>query len=265
MIYMKISKILAGLLIGFYAANGWAVDNSIYIDQAGSGATVTINQDGAGNRVKGILPNGNAGQQTDPAKINGDNMSITVDQVGANNVLALGIQSTTAAGATATSLNYSVSGGNNTGFINLNNDGAGTNSSTTIGIVQADGGNNTNVNVLGSQNVISVNQTGGAAGFVSTVNANETNQTVTTSGGTNNTVITTLESSKGSVQVSAVGSSNSFNVAQSGSAGTIGHQAVLDFNGSGNQVNVTQGGSIDTMVNIKSAGSNNAFSVTTKN
>jgi len=262
---MKISKLLAGLLVGFYAAAGWAVDNSIYIDQAGSGATVTINQDGAGNRVKGILPNGNAGQQTDPAKINGDNMTVTVDQIGPNNVLALGIQSTTAAGSTATSVTYNVTGGNNTGYINLNSDGAGTNSSTTLNIQQTDGGNNANVRVLGSQNTINVTQTGGASGFVTSVNANETVQTVNTSGGTNNVVNSIMESSKGSLQLTAVGSSNNFTVAQTGSAGAVGHQTVLDFNGSGNQVNVTQGGSIDTTVNIKSAGSNNAFTVTTKN
>ena len=37
-----------------------ATDNSIYIDQAGDNSTITMTQDGAGNRVKGILSNGTA-------------------------------------------------------------------------------------------------------------------------------------------------------------------------------------------------------------
>ena len=63
---MKAGKLLTMLLAVVTTAT-YAVDNSIYIDQLGDNATVNISQDGAGNRVKGII-SGNPGQTTDPAK-----------------------------------------------------------------------------------------------------------------------------------------------------------------------------------------------------
>ena len=78
--------ICAGLVAGF-PATSWAVDNSIYIDQAGDNANIAITQDGAGNRVKGIVLNA-PGQTNDPAKIYGDGIQVNISQIGAGNVLA---------------------------------------------------------------------------------------------------------------------------------------------------------------------------------
>ena len=46
-------KLLTVMLFGI-SVTSWAVDNSVYIDQAGDDSTITMTQDGAGNKVKGI-------------------------------------------------------------------------------------------------------------------------------------------------------------------------------------------------------------------
>ena len=255
----KLSTIMAALIL---STSVMAVDNSIYIDQAGDGATINVTQDGASNRVRGIQGVGTG--NTTPAKINGDNIQVDISQVGANNTLNLGVDTTTANGSTPTSINYSVTGGNNTGTINLNNDGLGTNASTAIDITQTGGTNTTNVNILGSNNTLTAVQSGGSAQLISTVNATETTQTVNTSGGTDNRVTTNLTGDKGTVVVDMIGTSNHATITQSG-GGTAGHNTTLDVNGSNNTYTVNQSGTIDTTVNIKTIGSGNTFGITTHN
>ena len=91
----KLIAFVMGLLI---ATNVIAGDNSIYIQQAGDNATVQMVQDGAGNVVQG-LPGAGSGT-TNPAVINGNNNTVTVDQVGTGDTLSFGIQTTIANGVT---------------------------------------------------------------------------------------------------------------------------------------------------------------------
>ena len=240
-----------------------AVDNSIYIDQTGENATINISQDGAGNRVRGIQTGAGAGNTT-PAVINGDGMQIDITQVGAGNVLNLGIQSTTADGSAPTSVSYNVLGGGNTGTINLNADNQGTNASSIVDITQTNGNNIANINMLGSKNSLTANQSGGSAQLISTVDANNTTQTINTSGGTDNRVTTNLTGDKGTVVVDMVGASNHATITQDG-GGTMGHYTKLDVAGSNNTYTVNQSGTIDTTVNIKTTGSGNTFGIVTKN
>jgi hypothetical protein len=259
----RLAKITITMLALVMNVNVGAVDSSIYIDQTGSNATINVTQDGAGNRVRGIQGVGTS--NTTPAVINGDNINVDISQVGANNVLSMGVRTTTAAGSNPTDITYNVSGGNNTGVINLNNAGTGTNESTTLSITQSGGGNSTNVNILGSKNSATVNQSGGSAIFNTTVNANETTQNIATSGGTNNSVTTNLTGNKGTVDVTMVGASNTATITQSGGAGVVGHNTTLDVLGSSNSYTINQSGTIDTTVNIKTNGSGNTFNVTTGN
>lgn len=255
----KPSIIVASLLLTF-SVTSWAVDNSIYIDQTGSGANVAITQDGAGNIVKGIRGL-NVGSSTDSAYINGDNMGINISQVGANNVLSLGINSTTAAGANATTVTYSVTGGGNTGIINLNNGAAsGANSSTTLSVNQTGGGNNANINVLGAKNILDILQAGSNATFNSIVNTDGTSQNINTSGGTGNSVTTNLTSNGGDVTVTAVGASNMFDITQS-NGGANGHSATFLVNGSGNNFVTTQSAVVDSTINLKVTGSSNNYTI----
>ena len=76
-------KLLTILIMAAMPGLGYAVDNSIYIDQSGSNATINITQDGAGNTVKGLTSN-----RTDSAMINADGTNIDIKQVGAGNTVS---------------------------------------------------------------------------------------------------------------------------------------------------------------------------------
>ena len=91
----KILTIISLLLLS--VTNVYAVDNSIYIDQSGDNAVVSVTQDGAGNVVRGIQGAGTS--NTTPSRIVGDGNQISVSQVGSGNVLSMGVNTTTAAGA----------------------------------------------------------------------------------------------------------------------------------------------------------------------
>jgi len=251
------------MLLAVITTASYAVDNSIYIDQLGDNATVNISQDGAGNRVKGIV-SGNPGQTSDPAKIYGDGVNVAVTQTGAGNSLALGIVAVVGYTNSA-DVTYSVSGGNNIGYINLNNAGASAAvQDTVVSITQSGGGNTTNVKMLGGGNNLTATQTGGGATLITDVNANATTQTIATSGGSANSVTTTLTGDKGTVNVAIVGGSNTVSITQDG-GGANGHNAGIDLTGSGNSVTTVQQGTIDTTINLKSVGSNNTFQLSSKN
>jgi hypothetical protein len=254
-------KLLTILVLSAMTTMGYAADNSIYIDQAGDNSTITMTQDGAGNRIKGILLNGTAGGTTDPAKLVGNAQTINIEQTGSTNVLALGVN-TTQGGSVAgysnigVNLNYQVTGGNNTGYININNTGIGTASGNVVSIIQ-DGSATATLNMTGASNQLTVNTAGGANNiFTGTINADETVASINQTGGGGNETTVEMTGSKGQVSVTSVGSSNITNIIQS-AYGTTGAQIILDITGSGNNTSVTQSGSYDHYANIKlNAGSN---------
>jgi len=266
-------KLFTILILSAMPGLGFAVDNSIYIDQSGDNATVTMTQDGANNQVKGVgTANYNAttksiqgtnGLKTDAATIYGDSNNVTITQIGAGNTLSLGIDSTVVSGV-GVNLTYNATGGTNTGLININANGQGTAANTQVNISQANGGNTAMINLTGTGNTLNATQTGGAGILGIRANADSTTQTITTSGGTNNKVYTDLTGDKGTVNVTAVGASNTVTVTQSG-GGANGHNAGIDLTGSGNTVTTTQSGSIDTTIGLKSVGSGNTFSIITRN
>jgi hypothetical protein len=254
-------KLLTILVLSAMTTMGYAADNSIYIDQAGDNSTITMTQDGSGNRVKGILLNGTAGGTTDPAKLVGNAQTINIEQTGSANVLALGVN-TTQGGSVAgysnigVNLNYQVTGGNNTGYININNTGIGTASGNVVSIIQ-DGSATATLNMTGASNQLTVNTAGGANNiFTGTINADETVASINQTGGGGNETTVEMTGSKGQVSLTSVGSSNITSIVQS-AYGTTGAQIILDITGSGNNTSVTQSGSYDHYANIKlNAGSN---------
>ena len=261
MIFRKDIKLMAFVASAMFWGSGNAADNSIYIDQSGDNSTITMVQDGSGNKVKGILLNGTAGGTTDPAKLLGNAQTINIEQTGANNVLALGINSTQGGSVTGFSnigvnLKYQVTGGGNTGYININNNGQGTASGNVVDIRQ-DGGATATLNMTGSSNQLTVNTAGGAGNtFTGNINASETVAVINqTSGGGNQTTLD-MTGTKGQVSVTSIGAANITNVTQS-AYGTTGAIVLIDITGSGNQTNVTQSGSYDHYANIKlTSGSN---------
>ena len=104
-------KLFTILMLSAMATLGWAADNSIYIDQAGDGATISMTQDGAGNRVRGIQATGNVGDDK-PSIIKGDAIAVNIQQIGSGNVLNMGIDTTTANGGSPTDVRYKVTGNN---------------------------------------------------------------------------------------------------------------------------------------------------------
>ena len=258
---MKKLKILVAILLMLGHSIAASVDNSIYIDQSGDNAVVSVTQDGAGNVVRGIQGSGTS--NTTPSRIIGDGTLISISQIGSGNTLSMGVNTTTAAGsANGGTFNYSVTGNNATAVINSNQGGANTSASNTVDITQSGNTANANINVLGSTNSVTAVTGGGANNsVVSTVNGDNNTQNISMTGGGGNSATISQTGTASALSLTSVGATNSCTITQSGGAAN-GHSTTLDFAGSGNSASVTQAGTAaDSVVNLKSVGSGNAFTV----
>ena len=263
-------KLLTILMLSGMATLGHAADNSIYIDQSGDFANVTINQDGAGNQVKGLTSAVATNSPTDPALIRGDGVNVNINQTGSNNKLGLGIDATMGT-SKSVDLTYStVNNGNISGSNNLATFQLGTSSArasdTIVSVIQLNGNNLANVSMVGSDNQLTAIQSGGSATLISTVDASGTRQDITTSGGTANSVTTNLTGDNGNVYVKLEGATNTVDIAQSGSGGSTGHVAWMDINGTGNSVTLQQSGSLNAnLFNLKVGSAGTASNTNTYN
>ena len=254
-------KVLTILVLSAMSTLGYATDNSIYIDQAGDNSTITMTQDGAGNRVKGILTNGTAGGNTDTAKLVGNNQTVTINQAGPNNVLTLGANSTVGTNGKGIDINYQVDVGGNVGFINSNNNGQGVSASNLIDIIQLGGNAIATISMLGNTNSLTVRSSGGGGNsIVANIDADNVTAVVDqTLGGGNDTTLN-LTGNKGTVNITSTGAANISNVTQSG-GGVNGNDVKIVLNGSGNQTTVSQAGVNDNVVDYKVVGSNNIANI----
>jgi hypothetical protein len=249
-------KLLTILVMAAMPGLGYTADNSIYIDQSGDYANVTINQDGAGNQVKGLTGAVSTNTSTDPALIRGDGVNVNINQTGSNNKLGLGIDATMGT-SKSVDLTYStVNSGNISGSNNLATFQLGTSSArasdTIVSVTQLNGNNVAEVRMTGSDNQLTATQSGGGATLVSLVTASGTRQDITTAGGTGNSVTTNLTGDNGNVYVNIMGATNTVGIAQSDAGGTTGHQAWMDINGTGNNISLAQSGSsVANVFNLK--------------
>ena len=267
------SKLLTILMLGVLATISKAADNSIYIDQSGDFANVTINQDGAGNQVRGLQASG-GDDKTVAALIRGNSVLVNINQTGSTNKLNLGIDATVT-GSRSVDLTYStinsgnITGSNNTATFQLGT-GSATLSNSIVSVVQVNGDNYAEVRMTGNDNQLAALQSGGSASLTSLVNASGTRQTITTAGGTGNEVSTTLNGDNGVVDINVMGATNVISVAQDGAGGSTGHQAVMDINGTGNTITLSQTGTANANVfNLKlgsagSAANSNVYNITQK-
>ena len=253
-------KLLTVMLLSVSAIS-WATDNSIYIDQAGDNSTVTMTQDGAGNRVKGILTNGTAGANTDPSKLVGNVQTITVNQAGPNNVLTLGANSTVGTNGKGIDINYQVDVGGNIAFINSNNNGLGVSAGNLIDIIQLGGNAVATISMLGNTNSLTVRSSGGGGNSIDAIiDADNVTAVVDqTLGGSNDTTLN-LTGNKGTVNITSTGAANITSVTQSG-GGIVGNDVKIVLDGQGNQTTVSQAGVNDNTVDYKVLGSNNIASI----
>ena len=215
------------------SAPAWAQSNSVYMEQIGSGSTVSITQDGSNNSVN------TSGSK---AKMFGDNLTVTIQQIGANNTMTMDVQTS----GVATTVSSTVDGNLNDVTINCGNSGL------SLG---GCGGANITADALGSLNTMTIDTTGGS------------NSSMNITGDSNNvTINNTTANAKGAVgNINVSGNSNGVTLTQSGAAGTNGHSSTIAVTGNSNTVGVTQGGTIDTTVNVISTGNSNNIAVTTNN
>lgn len=266
-------KVLTILMMSAMATLGHAADNSIYIDQSGDFANITINQDGAGNQVRGLQSSG-GDDKTIASVIRGNSVMVNIDQTGSSNKLDLGINGFVTGGKSV-DLTYStinsgnITGSNNTAIFQLGTSTT-TLSNSIVSVIQVNGGNYAEVRMTGNDNQLNAIQSGGSASLTSLVNASGTRQTITTAGGTGNEVSTTLNGTNGVVDINVMGATNVISVAQDGAGGATGHQAIMDINGTGNTVTLSQTGTANANVfNLKlgsagTASNSNVYNITQK-
>jgi len=263
-------KLTAILVLSGMTTLGQAADNSIYIDQSGDYTNVTINQDGAGNQVKGLTAAVATNSSSDPAIIRGDGVNVNINQTGSNNKLALGIDATMGTNKSvdltySTVNNGDISGSNNLATFQLGTSSARA-SDTIVAVTQLNGGNTAYVSMSGSDNQLTAIQSGGGATLISSVAAAGTRQDIVTSGGTGNSVTTNLTGDNGNVYVRANGATNTFDISQSGAGGSTGHVAWMDVNGTGNSVTLAQSGTANAnLFNLRVGSAGNAASTNTYN
>jgi hypothetical protein len=217
-------KFTAILALAVMSMSGYAADNSIYIDQSGDNATITMTQDGAGNRVRAIQSVGSG--NTTPAKIYGDNNQVTVTQTGSGNTLDLGM--TTATGTGNPTVSYSITGNNATAIINTNNDGQGTSVSNIIDITQIGNAGNVVVAMLGSQNTLTSLQNCNNNNLTATINGDNNIATISNTGGSGNATTLNQQGDNHTATITTIGATNVTNIDQQGA--TAGHTATVSIN-----------------------------------
>lgn len=199
-----------------------AASNNVYVDQIGSGSTISLTQTGNSNVI---------GNPTDKAIFNGQNNTVTIDQIGNTNLMSVNVQGD---GVTVNSL---VTGDNNTISMQCGVSGICTGSSLI----------NT---ITGDNNTI----TQKADGFtLSTVTVNSDNNTVNIENDSS-----AVAGAKSTVLIDG-GGGNSVNIIQTGVASTNGHEADVNILGATNTVDIKQGGGVDSKVISTITGSGNTL------
>ena len=220
---MRLSSLtFLSFLVMFQYAN--AASNNVYVDQIGSGSTISMTQTGNSNAI---------GNATDKAIINGQNNIVTIDQIGNSNITSVNVQ------GDGVNVNSLVTGDNN--IVGIACGVGGTCTDSTI--------NNT---ITGDGNTIT--QT--ADGFtISNVTINSDNNTVNIQNDS-----TAVAGAKSTVLISG-GGGNDVNIIQTGAAGANGHETDLNILGGTNTVDIKQGGGIDSKVISTITGSGNSLTI----
>jgi hypothetical protein len=191
--------IVAMIMAGITGA--WA--NEVYIEQVGDSSTITVTQDGTGNKV------GDSGTGNE-AFIGGGSNTVTIDQVGSNNILAMTVN------GAAASVIVDVTGSGNESVINCGTTQSAGCSGSTIKQV-----------IAGDDNVVTQNLGTGAN------HSSEINIT----GDTNTVTHTSTNSGASTVAITATGDSNTIGVTQSGlTAKTVS----VNTTGNSNNISIVQ-------------------------
>ena len=213
-------------------ANSVATTNKVYIDQAGSTPNVNIQQTGTSN-ILGTL--------ADPVYLRGDNFNIIGIQTGNSNSLLMGIIGQTGGQNASVTATIRQIGNNNTADIRC-------------GTYQGDAAcNGLNLNDRFTGNNNSLNFHGSASNITQTIDA----------AGNNNAFTITVSSPNASQTLLFTGDYNTINATQTDAGGTYGHSLREDFTGTSNTVTTQQYGATETVINVKSVGTNGNWNIKT--
>jgi hypothetical protein len=257
----NLARITIAMLVLVMSVGAGAVDNSIFIDQAGSNAVINITQDGAGNTVKGIVNAAPGIRGQDAAILKGDNLMINVDQVGSGNTLSLGVDSGVMNGYRNPTVTLNTTANNTTAIIDMKGG-----QSNLIDVTQTGNTSSVDARVIdSSRSKITINSAGTGDNITARISGSGdsyTNITLPNTGGSN-TITTSTQGGGGNITIGADGTGNTFNVDQNGSGNTAsikGYTTGSLLTGNDNNVNIVQNGNGNNAgVNI--TGSTNAVAI----
>jgi hypothetical protein len=217
-----VTRMIAFLSFLIMVQNVEAAGNSVYMDQIGDGTTINITQTGNSNSI---------GSANAKATFNGNNNTVTIDQIGNGNI------TNTVINGTGVTVAKTITGNSNTTELNCGANGGSCSGSTITNTITGNG-NSLTQNHDGLTN--------------STVTINSDNNTVNV---TNTS--TAIAGSKTNIDISG-GNGNQVDITQSGAAGTAGHDTDLTIIGATNTVDIRQGGNVDSKVVTSITGSGNS-------
>lgn len=210
--------------------------NDIYITQSGDNLDLDITQDGANNV---------AGTSTTAVQLSGDDMTMSISQVGDTNVVTAIINGDTYTG------NVNLTGDSNQVDLLCASGGtAGAGNCETVSMSIDVTGDNADITV-------SIGETADAQNFVGTLDiTSSASETITlTADGTNADVDIDITNSTGLT-------GNTATYDQDGNGDVNGHSLVHSHTGDGGVINVTQSGTADAIVDLTTSGDNAAIDIT---
>jgi minor curlin subunit len=262
---MKTISILLATLIT-WSGLSLAADNSTYIDQSGDYTSILVQQDGAGNTVRGVTSTA----RDTPAIMYGDSNYINIEQKGSGNTLAFGIQTKIAdtpmswtseysqAVISANSFVYTVVGSNNMATIDSNSDNKSTSIGNGVYLQQIGNLNTSTVNLRGSGNGISAVVAGNSNALTGVIDGTNNKQDVYITGDSNTLGFTQTGENNGIIG-GTIGYGNTLRLSQQDFGRTV-HVEVL---GNNNSISIAQAGTSDSPVNIIFRGNYNYYNVNT--
>jgi hypothetical protein len=256
-------KVLTILMLAVMPTLGYAVDNSIYIDQTGSNAVINITQDGAGNTVKALTSN-----RTDAAIINADGANIAITQVGSGNTVSLGVSASVTSGI-STDITYSTGTSGVTGSTAIFNVNAGGNQSnaskTSINVLQTGDSSKFEADVTGTGNSISATTAGPSDDVYSKMrgSSNTANISFSGTGGSNQAILDQSGTGNNAIGINVSSTGNLFGITQVGSLNTAtigGYSAGSSLSGDDNTVQINQNGT-SNLANLGITGASNNVNI----
>ena len=265
------------LTIGFIfsSLSCWAADNEAYIDQLGDYSTIYVEQDGSANKLIGVY---GPSMPSNPSKIYGDGINVDIRQVGSGNLLRFSINSKTDSNSityrdrpscTETNCNqidtgntfiYYVNGYGSISSINVNADGKQETAGISLYVNEEGDFNKTNLGITGLRNQFIIIDKGDQNSFTG-LSSNRDNYVYSIVTGSKNSLQSTQSGTMGTIYYNVSGNLNIASVTQEG-GGVLGHYSKIEVSGNSNTISVEQKGlSNDTIVDLKTTGSNNNFNI----